>query len=129
MTGKYLKQLCVSTVGEIDTLTHFFWDCTYTKEIIHKCFEILKLEDELANIINKLNFLFGVGNIRLDNLSLIIKYHIYNLRKNRCTFDKEIFIKEVALRVSADRLNLNKNAFALKWRGLEGLTSGIEQYL
>ena len=45
--------------SEIDTLTLFFWDCTYTEEIIHKCFEILKLEDEFAHIINKLHFLFA----------------------------------------------------------------------
>ena len=50
-----LCQYCSDT----DTLTHFFWDCSYTKKIIHKCFKILKLEDELANIINKLNFFSG----------------------------------------------------------------------
>ena len=66
-------------------------------------------------------FIFGKDEIMIDNLSLMIKNYIYQLRNEHKHFSDKQFLYEVDLRFKADmtennrkKLNMNTNGHFLR---------------
>ena len=115
---KVANQSRCSYCPEIDTLIHFFWECSTTKAIIDKCFQMLKLP---VFSFNKWDFLLGKDDISIDNLSLIIKSYIYKLRMHDNVFSENEFKKEFEMRILADRMYKKSHICDNKWKMFEQL--------
>ena len=108
---------CVYCDAE-DTIEHYIWECPFSQSIIFDCLKWLRLENEGRNTFNKENFIFGFNDIRLDNLSMIIKSYIYMCKKYEKSHDKTNFMKEIATRFMSDKAYINENIFNIKWQNI-----------
>ena len=97
---------------ELDTVIHFFWECNHSQNIIRKCLCTLKLFN-LKFLRN--DYLFGKQDVAVDNVALIIKYHIYILRIHDKKFVAQNFINEVRYRWIADSENMSRAKMECKW--------------
>ena len=59
-----------------DTVLHHMWECHHTRNIINFICRNLK-SDDFKNNLTQPGFLFGTGDLRVDNMFLIIKSYIY----------------------------------------------------
>ena len=98
--------------NEEENVYHYFWECIFSQSVIQQCWNILKL-NHLH--LEKWDFLFGKNDIGIDNVSILIKYYIYTLRKQNKSYDQNEFVHEVHLRKLTDLRSMNKARYADKW--------------
>ena len=65
-----------------------------------KCSHIFGLEADFEKL-TKQKFLFGSGNIKLDNINLVLKYYIYQIRHYEYSYDANTLEQEIIIRILA----------------------------
>ena len=81
--------------------------------------------DDFKNNLTQPVFLFGTGDLRIDNMFLIIKSYIYTTRKHKKEFKFVDFLKEINMRIYSDKTHLSAERFRKKWHGLEYLLDNL----
>ena len=109
---------------QTDTMVHHIWDCSFTKEILTNCCTQLSLN---SLDFRKWEFIFGKNELAHDNICLIIKACIYNMRISRKKFSAKCFLRDVAIRRFADRKTLGAQKFREKWSFADALH--LDKYL
>ena len=109
---------------QTDTLVHHLWDCSFTKEILTNCCNQLALN---SLDFKKWDFIFGKNELAHDNICLIIKASIYDMRISRNKFSAKCFLRDVAIRRFADRITLNAQKFQEIWSFSDALQ--LDKYL
>ena len=84
-----------------DTVSQYFWECHFAREIITKCLNILKLS---GLDVNKWDFIIVKNEKAFHNLCSMIKYYIYRIRSNQSTLDEDAFMREIAIRWVSKKL-------------------------
>ena len=71
--------------------------------------------------------MFGKGDITQDNLTMIIKFYIYQVRKNNKSFYQSEFLNEIYIRCCTDNVAMSQEKFNTKWAFID--TDKIKQML
>ena len=73
------------------------------------------------------DFIFGQGDLKTYNLSILIKYYIYELRKEHKEFNKNEFLTEVKLRwiVDKNKEHAYQIKYHNKWKYFENIENEI----
>ena len=110
--------------SSLDTIIHYFWFCPFTQQVIKKCLDSLVIKNFRFNI---WEFIFGKDELKTDNLSILIKYYIYQLRKENKEFNKKEFLTEVKLRWIIDKTeeHVYQNKYQDKWKYFENIENEI----
>lgn len=118
-----------SACGETEDIVHVLWECPQTKAIYSELKNMIDKEFFSDNIQTAESIIFGTADIQANNILLIIKHTIYQLRQNKTTFNLQIFRKELTYRMLSDRRSMNENQFNMKWLNLEHVTLSLEEEL
>ena len=102
-----------SNTDNIDTIPHALVDCPKTKEWLLCIFTTLN-SNSLRNL-TKEEILFGVDD-RADNLlCIVIKKYICDIRGNDGNFCIQVLMRNVYMRIIAEKNSLNEKQFNSKW--------------
>ena len=96
----------------------------FTKEILTNCCNQLALN---SLEFKKWDFIFGKNELAHDNICLIIKASIYDMRISRNKFSAKCFLRDVAIRRFVDRITLNAQKFQEIWSFSDALQ--LDKYL
>lgn len=111
----------------IDTIVHYLWDCKLSQDVRQGCSNMLNMKE--LNDVTKTEFLFGSGDKRLDNISLILKHYIYRIRQGDKQLNMKTLEREVSTRIMADKIHMKDIDYQNKWGVLSAATTSIQSYI
>lgn len=100
-----------------ESLIHALWQCSFTQETLKQLKECLNSQEINEETQSQESFLFGTEKTNINNMLLIIKYYIWYLRKEKRRYNKTQFVKEISIRILADKTYMNTHKFNIKWQG------------
>ena len=103
-------EFCFDTL--VDTLVHALCECNHTKRFTEEMFRRLDRENIYRN---NTSFIFGVNNLALNMIFLIVKKYMLYVRTFKLAFSSKHVIQQIYDRIIVDKRLLSQYKFSIKW--------------
>ena len=103
-------EFCNDTL--VDTLVHALCECNHTKRFTEELFRRLDRENIYRN---NTSFIFGVNNLALNMIFLIVKKYILYVRTFKLAFSSKHVMQQIYDRIIVDKRVLSQYKFNIKW--------------
>ena len=111
-----------------DDVVHEFAACSWTREKITEIAREIGLSNTFRQI-TKTEFIFGQEDATLNNIILIIKHILHNVRQKQIPFHMNVFKAELYKRIISDERTLTSFKFMKKWAHYRDLVREAHSYL
>ena len=114
--------------NKIDDTVHALVDCRWTCDKIELFLANIDPNREIFGRLDWKKWLFGVNDLAVNLLILVMKMYICQVRSSTKIFSVETLRKQIYYRILTDKKVLTETRFKLKWSKYDGLIKDSEQY-